>query len=276
MVFLNGQWMPSEQARVQVDERGFRFGDGAFETIPVHQGKPFLLSYHLERLQAGLTALYITCDAATLIAPVLETIAANQMQEGIIRLYVSRGTGSLGYLPTRQPPAPTVLIQPLPAAAAPDMPVTLWLSSWQKPSPHMLPTHAKIAQGINPMLARMESKEQGCFEALQLTPQGYVSEASSANIFWRKGNQLFTPALATGALAGVTRRWIMEVTTLPATEGEFAVAALQDADEVFLCNATLGILPVEKLQPLGYSWHSQEYARQLIENRQKSRSALST
>lgn len=267
ILYINGTLLPSDQASLSVDERGFRFGDGVFETIALHGGVPYLLDYHLERLQAGLAVINIHPPAA-LDKVIRETVAANKAKEGIIRVYVSRGIGSQGYLPVAPASAPTVVVQLMPPIPLLRSPVKLWLSSYEKISPRALPTQAKLAQGLNATLARIEAREHGCHDAVQLSNTGHISEASSANIFWVKQRKLYTPTLATGALAGVTRRRIMElagnVTELDATPD-----ALQHAEEVFLSNATTGITSVEALLPLNYTWQSTAMAGLLTQKREE-------
>ncbi len=129
IISLNATLLKAPDALISVDERGFRFGDGAFETIPVFNGKAYLLEYHLERLVAGLQALNIPCDIPALPAAIYEVINANSALQGLVRPYVSRGIGSTGYLPTLPAPVPTILIQMLPLPTPLSEPVTLWLSS---------------------------------------------------------------------------------------------------------------------------------------------------
>ncbi len=264
IIYINEKLLPSDQALLSVDERGFRFGDGVFETIALHGGVPYLLHYHLERLQAGLQAIHIPAPVS-LDEILREVIAANKAKDGIIRIYVSRGIGSQGYLPTAT--TPTIVVQWLQPAVKADAAVKLWLSSVEKISPRALPTHAKLAQGLNATLARMQAREQGCHDALQLDAKGHISEASSANIFWVKQGKLFTPALTTGALAGVTRRRIMELAG-DVSEAEATPEALQQAEEVFLTNASTGITAVATLLPLNYTWNGSNITGQLIEKRE--------
>lgn len=260
--------MKLAEARVSVEERGFRFGDGAFETVPVHRGRPYLLHYHIERLQTGLKELGIAFDCSQLPTIIDKVTQANNARECIARIYVSRGAGSIGYLPVTPAPPPTLILQLLPLPRPPEAPVTLLLSRWEKPSPRALPTACKTAQGINSTLARMEAQAAGHYEALQLNASGHIAEASSANIFWLKGKILYTPSLATGALAGVTRRRIMELTDIPCLEGEFTLADLRDADAVFLTNAATGVMAVQALAPLGMEWDSETSAAHFSAMRQ--------
>lgn len=269
IVFINGQPATGDTVLLSPDERGFRFGDGAFETIAVHHGRPYLLQYHLQRLQAGLRAIGIAYDVASLPHLLGEVISANQVQQAVARVYISRGIGSQGYLPALPAPAPTCVVQLLPLPMPPAAPVTLWLSRWEKISPRALPTEHKLAQGLNATLARMEAREQGCYEALQLSASGMVSEASSANIFWLKDDTLHTPPLSTGALAGTTRRRLMENGPYPVRETETTAAALAETDAVFLTNATIGIVPVASLQPLGLKWDNSPALKTLTDWRSR-------
>lgn len=255
IVSLNGKLIEAAQALVPVDERGFRFGDGVFETIAVHGGKAYLAEYHLERMKHGLQALAIAYDSAALADILPRVIEANRMEKGILRAYVSRGVGSVGYLPATPAPVPTVLVQPMLMPPGAEAPVSLWLSTWEKISPRALPTAAKLAQGLNSTLARMEARTQNCWDALQLDAEGYVCEAGSANIFWVKSGVLHTPSLHGGALAGVTRRRLMELAG-DVQEGVFTLGHLRDADAVFLTQSTSGLVPVNRLMPQGYTWDS--------------------
>lgn len=269
IVYYNGNLLPSDAVALHPDDRGFRYGDGAFETIAVHGGIPYLLEYHLERLLEGLRILRIPYDAAPLSAAIDAVIAANAMEKGILRLYITRGVGSQGYLPAEPPSDPTTLIQSLPPANIATTKVTLWLSQWQKISPRALPTACKIAQGVNATLARMEARDHGCQEALQLNAGGYICEASSANIFWLNQGVLYTPSLASGALAGTTRRRILQHYPKAVTEGEFLPETLQQAEAVVMTNATSGITAVQAIEPLGYHWNSEAAAQELNKWRQQ-------
>lgn len=265
-LYINGKLLPSGQALLSVDERGFRFGDGVFETIALHGGAPYLLEYHLQRLQAGLKALTLHANIS-FDAIIRDVAVANNAKEGIIRVYVSRGIGSQGYLPAMPAPAPTVVVQWMPPITLLRSAVKLWLSTYEKISPRALPTHAKLAQGLNATLARMQARDNGCHDALQLSAGGHISETSSANIFWVKEGKLYTPALSTGALAGVTRRRVMELAG-DVIETEAGLDALQHAEEVFFTNASTGITSVEALLPSGYAWQSTAMASLLTQKRE--------
>jgi len=253
-LFINDVLTDEDAAFIPVDDRGFRFGDGVFETIPVHRGRPYLWQYHGERLEAGLKALSIACALQGLGAQVTQLLQENQVAQGLVRIAISRGVGSQGYLPASQSP-PTV-IQTMQRPALPAQEASLWLSSLEKISPRALPTACKLAQGVNATLARMEASIQHCHEALQLNSEGFIAEASAANIFWLAGGKLYTPSLHSGALAGVTRRRMMELSPYPVEEGNYTLEHLKAAESVMLTNASLGIVPVQSLQPLGLKWEN--------------------
>jgi branched-subunit amino acid aminotransferase/4-amino-4-deoxychorismate lyase len=265
-ILINSQFFEHKEALIHVEERGFRFGDGVFETIGIYGGLPYLWHYHQERLEAGLRALRITFDTHALLLQAMGLLVANRVKEGLLRISISRGVGSRGYLPLQS--IPTLVMETLPYAQAPKE-AMLWLSSYEKISPRALPTHCKLAQGLNSTLARMEATENNCYDALQRSMHGHIAETSSANIFWLTENVLFTPSLATGALGGTTRRRICELSLYKVEEGEYSVDALRSAEAVIITNAAVGIVAVSGLNPLGLEWQSDALAENFIELRKR-------
>ncbi len=226
------------------DDRGFRYGDGVFETIRVENHKALLWTQHLARLQEGLTALSIPLDLQFPLPIARKLWIENGLTSGFLRIAISRGVGSQGYLPTAT--TPTVVIECLPPAT-PQTSVTLAVSQYQKISPKSLPTYFKTAQGLQSTLARLEAQTLGADDVVLLDAKANISETSSANVFWLKNNTLYTPSLATGALAGVTRAAVIETSPFPVQEGEYPLSHLQAAEAAFLTNARYGICPVAAL-----------------------------
>jgi branched-chain amino acid aminotransferase len=265
---INGALIEEAHATVSVNDRGFRFGDGVFETIPVSNAMPYLWEYHEKRLIGGLESLKIPYNTQTLLAHALALISANKVSEGILRIQISRGSGSKGYLPSSSNPTPTLVMQtqkrPEPVETA-----ILWLSAYEKISPRSLPTHYKLAQGLSSTLARMEASEHQCHDALQLAEGGMVSEASSANIFWRKDRVLYTPSLACGALAGVTRQRLIEIAPYRLQEGKYLLDDLIKADAVILTNASYGATAINALLPKNVHWDSSALAQEINALRNK-------
>lgn len=243
LVFINDRFVDEKDAKVSVQDRGFRFGDGCFETIAVIKGKPYQWELHLARLIAGLEAINIQAVLTKLKDVSLELLAKNKLQEGFIRISVTRGEGSRGYLPITS--HPTIIIETLERQKIPEA-VTLCLSSYRKPSVQSLPVQYKLMQGLNSTLARMEAMRADCFEAILLNEKDELCEASSANLFWIKNSEVFTPSLESGCLAGTTRAALMRLSDIK--EGRFNLKHLMQADEVFLTNVSWQVMPVIELK----------------------------
>jgi branched-chain amino acid aminotransferase len=249
--YLNGHFTPLDKARVSVLDRGFRFGDGVFETIAVYQGLPYQWALHMQRLKDGLQALNIPFDTDSLRAPSLSLISKNGLVDATLRIAVSRGVGSIGYLPTGAADS-TVVIEANPRHSPPLDAACLWLSQWQKPSPQSLPVQFKLAQGVNSTLARMEAAQHGCLDGLLLNAHDHICEAGSANLFWRIGRTLHTPALACGVLAGTTRAALLRTSPYPVEEGRFTLESLQQADALVATNTAWQVKPISELRPAGW------------------------
>lgn len=252
-VFLNGQFVPPAQAVVSVFDRGFLYGDGLFETIRVHRGRAFRWPQHWRRLQRGaeFLRLRVPFDEATLTRRAAELIQRNAVQDGLLRLNLSRGVGPSGYA-TRQADAPCLVmsLHPLPAEDADNPPRWRVITSSVR-----VPTHDRLAlykttSKLGHVLARREAEERGADEALLLNTDGEVAEASAGNVFWVAADGVFTPPLATGILAGVTRDLVLELcraNAIPCEEKAIAPAALRRADAVFLTLSSRGVVEVSSL-----------------------------
>lgn len=243
-VALNGLIMPLEEAHISPEDRGFRFGDGVFETIRITRDRPYLLDEHLQRLQEGLDALGIDQSLQHLPLIGAKLVEKNKVTEGVLRICISRGSGSRGYLPIGEQ-SPTVYIT---ALSMPDEELTprkLIVSQYRRLSPAILPTHVKHANGLNSVLARLEAEKAGMDEALMLSENGCVSEASSANIFWQKGGAIYTPSLSTGCLNGIMRQRFMAFFDI--IECEAPLDALLTADAAILTNSAYYLVPVASI-----------------------------
>ncbi len=251
-VSFNGTVLPEEQVSISPQDRGFRFGDGVFETLPILGGAPYLWQAHLKRLAHGLHVLRIEADLAHLNSHLRRLIMKNEAAEGVARVLVTRGCGSQGYLPVGGN-APTILLEVIPITsrfARMDEPgIRMNLSTWRRFPPACLPTDAKIMQGMNATLARMESAAAGYDEALLLSAAGDIAEAASGNLFWQCGGILHTPALSTGALSGITRARVMELWGSDIREVAVPLAAWREErpEAVFMTNSVRGAVPVATL-----------------------------
>lgn len=247
---LNGKLLPESEAKLPIADRGFRFGDGLFETIRLNGGVPYQWKWHLQRLSEGLAALRITPPPADWAKAAREVIQHNHATDGFLRLLVTRGAGSKGYLPL-----PNITahwgIEYLPPTAVPSQPCKLFLSRQRRVGLNMLPANHKLAHGIGSTLALLEAQDYACDESLLLSAEGYLCEAAAANLFWVKDNQLFTPPLSTGCLNGSTRAAILRLNPNTTERKDATLEEFLAADGAFLSNVRLGIWPIAQLQPEG-------------------------
>ncbi len=261
---VNHQLVPANQAAVSILDRGFRYGDGVFETLAVQDGVPYQFDWHLRRLADGLRAIRIDCEIDAVYESARRLLRENDVKDGLLRIQVTRGIGSIGYLPDphHRLAGPTVVIETGPLPEIPVDPVSLWLSSYAKISTRALPVQYKLCQGLNSTLARMEANENHCFEALLLNQERQLCETSSGNLFWLSGNKLYTPALSCGLLEGSTRAAIMRLSPYIVEEVEAGIDALLEADAVFVTNVVWHAIAVNRLLPHGVSWDSEDIAQE--------------
>ncbi len=273
-VWLNGSFQPAEEARVSIFDRSFLYGDGLFETVRVYGNRPFLWAEHLARLHAGATLLRLRLPYgdAELSTAAAELLARNAMPESLLRLHVSRGVGRRGYSP-RGADSPTVILSQHPVTPNdPAQPIAWKLATASLRLPvHDPLTAVKSANKLLHILARAEAEDQGADEALLLNSAGKVAEATSGNVFWLVDGRLFTPPLTDGALAGVTRAWVLRLAALLgllAAERTATPADLRDAEGVFLTLSSLEIVPVTHLD--GVALRQSPVTRRLHEAYQAS------
>lgn len=252
--YIKGVLTPLEKAHISVQDRGFRFGDGVFETIAVYKGMPYQWELHMQRLKNGLQALGIPCDTDELRQPSLKLISKNRLVDATLRIAISRGVGSIGYLPTG-PADSTVVIEANDRITPPIDPASLWLSDVEKPSPKALPVQFKLAQGVNSTLARMQAAVHGCLDGLQLNAHGDICEAGSANVFWRIGDVLYTPALDCGVLAGTTRDAVLRISPYKIEQGTYPLSHLEQADAMIVTNSNWQAMPITELRPNGWQFN---------------------
>jgi branched-chain amino acid aminotransferase len=247
IVFLNGAFVPEEQAKVSVFDRSFLYGDGLFETMRVYNRKPFRWDQHLKRLTRGAEFLGITLPfkPQELRDFLDELLAKNQMPAAIIRIMLSRGVGVRGYSPAgaNRP----LLVMSAHEGPGPD-PATpprwkLRTSSSRIPADEPL-AQFKTCNKLPQVLARAEAEAAKAQEALLLNTKGFVVEAASSNLFWIRQETVFTPPIASGILAGVTRAIVLEICQgfgIPCREANLSGDELLQTDGIFLSLSSVGI-----------------------------------
>jgi len=258
LTYINGKFQPADKAKISVRDRGFRLGDGVFETIAVHGGIPYQIELHMERLEKALAAFDIHADTKNIPTIIKKIITTNGIKNGFVRITISRGESGFGYS-AKNSGEPTVVIETEAVRPKKSEPIKLWLSSYTKPSAHMQPVAVKIIGNSNSILARIEAERNGCYDSLLLDGKKRICETSSANIFWFIGDKLYTPKA--GMLEGTTRSAVLRISPFEVVQGNYDIDDLQKAEEVFITSAARKILPVAELLPLGLKWRKSANTR---------------
>lgn len=253
----NGSLIEESQAVVSVYDHGFLYGMGLFETFRTYEGRPFLLDWHLERLQEGCDELDIRYkpDRAALERRIDALLRSNGLHDAYFRLTVTAGPEALG-LPAGayEKPNEVIYVKPLP-------PVDPALHREGKALQRLVlrrntpegAVRLKSLHYMNNLLAKKEMRRYpwaAGAEGLFLDGQGHLCEGLVSNLFFARGSRLYTPSVDTGLLPGITRRFILTSAHelgIDVVEGRFGWEQLAEADEAFITNSIQEIVPVTKL-----------------------------
>ena len=245
-IWCNGQFLTAENARIDPRDRGFTLGDGLYETIRVRDGRLLRVDRHFARLGDGLKLLDIRLkvDENALAGAMLAVLRANSLTDAALRLTVSRGVAQRGMAP--DPTArPTVVISAV--AYAPQPPARVMVSTVTRRNAASPISRVKTTSCLDSILARMEAVRHDMDDAILLNGEGWVAEASAANIFAVIDGVLLTPPIRDGALPGIMRATVMS--HMPLGECSLSVDDLARAGEIFL-TSSLGIRPVVAFEHL--------------------------
>ena len=266
-IWIAGRLLPADAAHVSAFDRGFQLGDGVFETLRVRAARPTELPEHTDRLRRSAAGLGIELPdslGATIARGIGDLLAAEGLDgpdgDASIRITLSRGVFfGRGLLPPDEAVEPTVVIQAWPVVPPPAGHLEHGLhviASAVRRDPENPIAALKTTSRADYVYARIEARRAGADDAVFLTIDGYLSEATTANVFIVRGDLIATPALGCAILPGTTRSWILgwagRVGLRP-EEAWLTVRDLAEADEAFLCSSVAGILPVTRLagQPIG-------------------------
>jgi branched-chain amino acid aminotransferase len=253
-VYLDGKFVPAEDAAVSVYDHGLLYGDGVFEGIRAYSGRVFRLEEHVERLYDSAKAIMLEipmtqeemCDA------ILETLRKNGLTDAYIRPLVTRGVGDLGLDP-RKCPKPTVIIisQKWEAMYGDlyEVGLTAITVTVRRNSSAALPPNIKSLNYLNNILAKIEANVKGGNEAIFLDDVGNVSEGSGDNIFVVKEGKILTPHTLNN-LKGITRKAVIEAALARgySVEGvHLGIFDLYTADEIFVTGTAAEVAPVTKI-----------------------------
>lgn len=252
IVYLNGSLIPLDEARISPADYGFLYGFGLFETMRAYDGKVFLLDKHLRRLALGIETLGLPTLTLDMKQAVADTIQANKLKSARIRITVSAGEGAAVPDP-KSCTSPTVLItarhyEPYTEQAY-EKGFKAVISSIRRNSQSPL-SRLKSANYLENLLAKQEAKTAGADEAVFLNERDLVAEASMSNVFIVAGGILKTPHVDNGILPGITREVILKLAPkldIEAVEQDIWPGELLEAEEAFLTNSLLEVMPLTKV-----------------------------
>lgn len=254
-VFLNGKIVPVAQATLNVFDHGLLYGDGVFEGIRSYGGKVFRLNEHLKRLEESARAirLELPMSREELATATYETMKANQITDGYIRLVVTRGVGYLGLSPTRTA-NPGVFIIASQIELYPkelyEKGMAIISCSVIRNHPNAVSPRIKSLNYLNNILAKIEALDAGVHEAVMYNHLGFVAECTGDNLFTIRNGIVRTPPISAGLLEGITRDAVIELVRkrgLPFNETNLTRHDLYVADELFLTGTAAEIIPVTKI-----------------------------
>lgn len=254
-IYLNGEFVAEEDAKVSVFDHGLLYGDGIFEGIRAYHGRVFKLEEHIDRLFGGARAIMLQPPVTKqeMQEVVLETLRVNNLKDAYVRLVITRGKGDLGLDPAKCPKPSLICI----AAGIQLYPEELYQKGLEvvtvptrRNNPETVNPQMKSLNYLNNIMAKLEAKLAGVQEALMINNEGYVAEATGDNVFIVLKGKLVTPPTFLGILEGVTRNSVMELArkrNIPVEERVFTRYDVFTADEVFLTGTAAEIIPVTKV-----------------------------
>lgn len=249
-IFLNGKFVNSEEAKVSVLNPGFLCGYGLFETMRAYQKRIVYFDQHMKRIMEasrliGLTPTYST---GTIKGIINETVKLNGSCDNYVRLTLWKSDGRTGTLVIAREYAPYPPKKYLTGFRA-------CVSSFRQDENSFF-SRVKATCRLMLELAYARAKENSFDEAIILNNRGYIAEASRSNVFFVKDNELFTPSLECGCLKGITRKVIFDLAKkydIALSEGKFTPDDLYNADEAFLTNSLMGVMPLVSVEGISLS-----------------------
>ena len=256
MIYLNGEFMPIEQARVPVLDRGFIFGDGVYEVIPVYSRHPFRLAEHLRRLQSSLDSIKLANphDDATWTRLIRRLIERNEPEDQSLYMHVTRGPAKRDHAFPKDV-TPTVFLMSNPLTTPPQQQVNEGVCAITAVDNRWLRCDIKAIALLPNVLLRQEAVEAGCVEAVLLR-EGFMTEGAASNIFVVRNDVLLAPPKNHLMLPGITYDVVLELAQAAGIRHEvreISEAELRSAQEVWLTSSTREVLAITRLDdtPVG-------------------------
>ena len=254
IVSIDGNVFSKEDAKISVFDHCLLYGDGVFEGIRIIGNKVILLDSHIDRLYASAKniRLKMPFEKEKMKGQILKACKESGIENGYIRLVMTRGIGDLGINPAKCANGKTIIIVAKLALYPEERyenGLKVVFTPTRKISVQNWNGRVKSCNYLNNIMATWEFLDGNADEGIMLDLNGYVSEATVDNVFAIRGNKLFTPSLATNCLEGITRNAVMEIAKekgMEVEEGFYVYHDFITADEIFLTGTGAGIIPVTK------------------------------
>lgn len=264
-IYLNDRFVTEQEAVISVFDHGFLYGDGIYETIRSYGNRIFMRDQHLARLRRSADAIGLSIPISQENWPSLlhEAMARNEIgnsrSDAYLRITISRGIGDIGLDPDLcRVPTVVIITKPLtpPSEETYRKGVSLIVARTRRNFPEALDPQVKATNFLNNILAKREAIAVGAFDSLLLNWKSHVAECTVSNLFFVSRGRLYTPALECGILDGITRHIILMLAReleVSVEEGTYSVDLLRQADECFLTNTSMEVMPVTVLdkRPIG-------------------------
>jgi D-alanine transaminase len=257
-VYLNGQFLPLEEARIPVLDRGFIFGDGVYEVIPVYSRRAFRLAEHLRRLQHSLDGIRLdNPHSETEWAGLFEQlIARNVGEDQYLYLHITRGVARRDHAFPRPPVAPTVFMMSSPLPAPPAELLQSGVCAVTAADNRWLRCDIKSIALLPNVLLRQQAVDAGCAETILIRDDSFMTEGAASNIFVVKDGALLAPPKDNLMLPGITYDVVLEIAAANGIPHEVRRVTRQEvfgADELLLTSSTKEVLAITRLdgKPVG-------------------------
>ncbi len=267
-IYLNGEFMPIADAKISVLDRGFIFGDGVYEVIPVYSRRAFRLAEHLKRLQHSLDGIKLanphSDDEWTRLID--ELIARNEAQDQYLYLHITRGVAKRDHAFPNPPVAPTVFMMSNPLPIPPADLLSSGVACITAPDNRWLRCDIKAIALLPNVLLRQMAVDAGCAETILIRDNAFMTEGAASNIFLVKDGKLLAPPKDNLMLPGITYDVILEIAALngiPHEVRKISVTEIFAADELLLTSSTKEVLAITQLdgKPVGTGKPGAMFAR---------------
>lgn len=267
-IYLNGKYIPIEEAKISVLDRGFIFGDGVYEVIPVYSRRAFRLTEHLRRLQHSLDGIrlgnpYSEGEWANIIN---ELISHNSGEDQYLYLHITRGVAKRDHAFPSPPVKPTVFMMSNPLPNPPAELLKSGVCAVTAQDNRWLRCDIKAIALLPNVLLRQMAVDAGCAETILIRDNAFMTEGAASNIFVVKGGKLFAPPKDNLMLPGITYDVILEIAAadkIPHEVRRIGIAEVYAADELLLTSSTKEVLAITQLdgKPVGTGKPGAMFAR---------------